>query len=230
VTLHTANVATYDNSPGFFTDLLYVLANPNLAFLLLSLGGLALVSEMFHPTFFAGVFGVIALIMAYFALGSLETNWAGAALVLFGIALLTAEVFVSGFGVLGIGGMIALALGGILLTGGNDPDMRVSRWLVFAMTAVAGAFLLGLVGALVRMRRQPVHVGSMVGARGIARSRLDPDGVVWVAGERWEAVSEDGSIELDDSIIVSAIDGLKLTVRRDPASIKLLPPAGAANA
>ena len=66
-----------------------------------SLGGLALVIEIFHPTFVAGIFGVIALILAYFALGSLPTNWAGVALIVLGFALLTAEVFVAGFGALG---------------------------------------------------------------------------------------------------------------------------------
>ncbi len=224
VTLHTTNAATFENDPTFFESLLYHIADPNIAFLLLSLGGLALVTEVFHPTFLAGIFGVISLILAYFSLGSLPTNWAGVALILFGFVLVGAEIFVSGFGVLGVGGAVSLVLGGLILMGGNDSP-EVSRWLVFGLSAVIVVFLVFFVGALVRLRRMPARSGneSLFGMKGTTRSRLDPKGLVMVRGERWEATAEDPPLEDGAEIIVIAAEGLLLRVKRDPASIKLLP-------
>jgi membrane-bound serine protease (ClpP class) len=228
VTLRTAGAETLDNDVNFFEALLNQIASPNIAFLLLSLGGLALVSEIFHPTLVAGIFGVIALALAYFSLGALPTNWAGVGLILFGFVLITAEIFVTGFGALGIGGVIALLVGGLILTGGGgDTGMQVSRWLVIGTTAAIGGFLLLFIGSIVRLRRMPAQSGreALIGAKGAARSRLDPQGVIWVAGERWDAIAEDPPIESDTPVIVLAKEGLTLRVKRDPASIKLLPPA-----
>jgi membrane-bound serine protease (ClpP class) len=228
-TLRTANAPITENDPNLFETLLNQIANPNVAFLLLSLGGLAIVSEIFHPTIFAGVFGVIALVLAYFSLGSLPTNWAGVALIAFGFVLITAEIFVAGFGVLGIGGVISLILGGLILTSSNETGLQVSRWLIFSMAAAIGAFLILFIGTIVRLRRMPSVTGkqSLIGAKGITRSRIDPRGTVWVAGEMWDATAEDGPIEDETPIIVTSATGLRLQVKRDPAFIKLLPPAPA---
>ena len=227
VTLRTAGAETIENGPNFFEKLLYQIANPNIAYLLLSLGGLALVSEIFHPTFVAGIFGIIALALAYFSLGALPTNWAGVGLILFGFALITAEIFVAGFGALGIGGVVALLLGGLILTSSNEAGLAVSRWLILGMTGMIAAFLLLFIGSIVRLRRMPAVSGreSLIGAKGVARTRLDPSGTVWVAGERWDATAEDPAIFEDTPIIVTGKDGLRLLVKRDPASVKLLPPA-----
>jgi membrane-bound serine protease (ClpP class) len=226
VTLRTAGVQTHANDTNFFEQMLDLLASPNIAFLLLSLGSLALVSEIFHPTFFAGIFGVIALILAYFSLGALPTNWAGVGLVVLGFALITAEIFVSGFGALGVGGVIALVFGGmIMMSSGGAPGFEVSRWLVISIAAVVALFLLGFVGMLVRLRRRPAVTGgeALIGAKGVVRSRLDPKGTVQVAGERWDATAEDPPIEEDAPVIVTQKTGLRLHVKRDPASIPLLP-------
>jgi membrane-bound serine protease (ClpP class) len=159
----------------------------------------------------------------------LPTNWAGVALILFGFVLLTAEVFVSGFGVLGIGGVVALILGGLILFGGSETGFQVSRWLIFGLAAAIGAFLVLFVGTLVRLRRMPARSGreSLIGRQGTARTRLDPRGVVWVGGETWDAVAdgEDAPIEEDTPVIVTETEGLRLHVKRDPASVKLLPAA-----
>jgi membrane-bound serine protease (ClpP class) len=229
VTLHTAGAGSVDNGPNFYEELLNVIATPDIAFLLLSLGGLALAIELFHPTFFGGIFGVIALALAFVSLGSLPTNWVGVALIVFGFVLIISEIFVSGFGALGIGGIIALILGGLILTGSSDSGYQVSRWLVIAIPVVFGAFLVLFVGALVRMRRMPAHSGreSLLGAKGKALTTLNPRGVVWVAGERWDATAEDPPLDDETPIIVTASEGLKLFVKRDPASIKLLPVAAA---
>jgi membrane-bound serine protease (ClpP class) len=227
VALRTADAPTHENDVNLFEALLDQIADPNIAFLLLSLGGLALVSEIFHPTFFAGIFGVIALALAYFSLGALPTNWAGVGLIAFGFALLTAEIFVAGFGALGVGGVLAILFGGLILTSSSESGLEVSRWLVFGLTAAIGAFLLVFVGSIVRLRRMPAQSGreALIGAQGTARTRLDPQGVISVMGERWDATAEDPPIQADEPVIVLSKKGLRLQVKRDPASIRLLPPA-----
>jgi membrane-bound serine protease (ClpP class) len=229
-TLHTEGVPTTDNGTNIFEDLLYIIADPNIAFLLLSLGGLALVAEIFAPHGVTGIFGAIALVLAFFALGSLPTNWAGVGLIVFGLALLVAEVFVAGFGVLGIGGIIAIAFGGLILTGSSETGFQVSRWVIAAFAVTAGVLVLGLGGMILKARRMPIHMGrpSFVGAKGTARTDLSPRGAVLVRGERWDAVTEDGSvIEAETPIIVTRSEGFLLYVKRDPAFVKLLPAAPA---
>ncbi|MPZ48660.1 MAG: nodulation protein NfeD [Dehalococcoidia bacterium] len=228
VTIRTAAAPIHEENTTILEQLLYVIADPNIAFLLLSLGGLALVIEIISPGFGIGIFGVIAIILAFFALGSLPTNWAGVALIVLGLTLLLAEVFVTGFGVFGVGGIAAMIFGGLILSGSNDtPEFQVSRWLVIGFGVIAGAFVLALARALMQMRRMPAHSGreSLIGAKGTTRSRLDPKGVVWVAGETWKATAEDPPIEEDAPVIITRTEGLRLRVKRDPASIKLLPAA-----
>jgi membrane-bound serine protease (ClpP class) len=223
-TLALADAPIHENGTTIFEELLYVIADPNIAFLLLSFGALAITFEIFHPSGITGIPGAIALVLAFYALGSLPTNWAGVALIAFGFALIVAEIFVSGFGILGIGGVIALAFGGLILTGSNETGFQVSRWLVISMAAIIGVLTLGFIGVLVRSRRMPSFSGreSLVGAKGVTKGRLDPKGAVLVIGERWEATAEDPPLPDDTPIVVTASQGFHLTVKRDPASILLL--------
>ena len=225
VTLHTANARVFDNGTNLFEELLYVIADPNIAFLLISLGGLALVFEVIHPSGLTGIFGAIALILAFFSLGSLPTNWAGVALIAFGFVLIGIEIIHPGFGAFGIGGIIALLLGGLILTGSSEAGFQVSRWLVFGLTAFIGVLTLGFLAILVKARRMPAFSGraTLIGAKGITRGRLAPDGPVLVAGERWDATAEDAPLNEGTAIVVTASEGFRLQVKRDPASIALLP-------
>ena len=224
VTLATANARVYEDGTNLFEELLYVIADPNIAFLLLSLGGLALVFEIIHPSGLTGIFGAIALILAFFSLGSLPTNWAGVALIAFGFLLIAVEVIHPGFGAFGIGGIIALLLGGLILTGSSDTGFQVSRWLVVGLTAVIGVLTLGFLAILVKSRRMPAFTGraSLIGAKGVTRGRLAPNGPVLVAGERWDARAEDPPLDEGTAIVVTASEGFRLQVKRDPASIPLL--------
>lgn len=225
MTLATEDAPVYENGTNIFEEILYVIADPNIAFLLITLGGLAIVAEIFSTNGVTGIFGAIALILAFFALGSLPTNWAGVGLIAFGFILIVAEIFVSGFGVLGIGGIIAIALGGLILTGSNEAGFQVSRWLVVLTTAIIGVLTLGFIGILLRsFRMRGVHTGreSMIGTKGKAQDRLSPDGHVLVQGERWDATAEDPPLDEGTPIVVTAMTGFHLHVKRDPASIPLL--------
>ncbi|TAK57435.1 MAG: nodulation protein NfeD [Dehalococcoidia bacterium] len=206
-----------NNNMTLVERFLLVLSDPNVAFMLLAIGGLGLLIEFLHPGVIApGVFGAIALILAFFALGTLPVNWAGVALVLLAFVLFAAEMYVSGFGALGVAGVISLVAGGLLLTSTGNPDFQVSRWLVAAMGAGFAVFFFTVVTAIIRMRRLPAHTGtqSMIGATAVARGDLDPRGFVFLHGERWRAVALDGPIASGARVEVTGVKGFTLTVRR----------------
>ena len=206
------------NDATFLERLLLVLSNPNIAYLLLTLGGLGLLIEFLHPGLIApGVFGAISLILAFFVLGTLPFNWAGVALILLAFVLFAAELYVSGFGALGIGGVIALIAGGLILFSGNDAGIRPSPFLVVGVGVVCLFFMLGVAATFMRMRRMPAPshgTQALVGRRATARSQLAPNGFVFLKGERWKAVAEDGPIERGEPVEITGAKGLTLFVRR----------------
>jgi len=217
VTLDILDAPVIYNNRTFIERFLAIIADPNIAFLLLSLGALALVFEFVVPGhIFPGVFGAIALLLAFFALGTLPVNWAGVALILLAFVLFALEAYIAGFGALGIGGVVSLILGGLILTSSSNPDFQVNRWLIVGMSVVIGAFFLTAVGALIRTRRAPAYMGqqSLVGRLAVARSPLSPEGIVFLEGARWRATAEDPPVAVGERVRVTAVQGLRLTVRK----------------
>lgn len=217
VTIRTAEAPVVHNERNFIEDLLDIIADPNIAFLLLSLGSLALFIEIINPGhIFPGVFGVIALLLGFFALSVLPFNWAGVALILFAFILFGLEIFVTSGGVLGVGGVVSLILGGLLLTSGNPPGFQISPWVVFTLAAVLGSVVLFVLLNIVRIRRMPAQVGveTVLGRSAVARSSLDPSGYVMLDGEYWSAESEDGTVQPGERVVVTEITGLKLKVKK----------------
>lgn len=217
VTLHTADAEVVFNDMNFIERFLDLIADPNIALLLLSLGTLAIFIEIVNPgVIFPGVFGVIALILGFFALSVLPFNWAGVALILFAFILFGLEIFVPSGGILGVGGVVALILGGLLLTSGNPPEFQVSRWLLIGIAAVMGAIVLFVLVNIMRIRMMPAQMGveSIVGREAVARSALNPEGFVFFDGERWSAQSEEGTIEEGERVVITEVHGLKLSVKK----------------
>jgi membrane-bound serine protease (ClpP class) len=142
-------------------------------------------------------------------------NWAGVFLIGLAFVLFVAEVAVSGFGALGIGGVISLILGGLLLTSTSNPQFQVSRWLVYGLAAVIAFFVFSIVTSIIRARRLPATVSTytLVGKRAVARTPLDPTGLVFVNGERWTATSTGGRVEQGETVEITGVEGIKLTVR-----------------
>ena len=224
------------------------ISNPNIAFLLLSLGSLGLVFEMLTPGAIGpGVAGIICLGLGFLALGNLPFNWAGVAFIILAVVLAALEIFISGFGALGIGAAVSLIVGGLLLFGDfgggkisppSFPDVSVNRWV---LVGVGGA-LLSVSGYLAfevimsRLRRGRGAAGStntggdgrsspghLVGQTGFVTSALRPRGVVALADETWSGVSNDGlTIPAGRRVRVVAVEGLLLTVEVDagPAAIE----------
>ena len=226
VTLETAGLTVRDVEMGFFDRLLSFIADPNIAFLLLSLGGLGLVVEMWSPgLIFPGVSGLIALVLAFMALGNLPGNWAGIALLLLAFVLAMTEASVDGFGVLGALGIVSFVLGGVLLFAhfGTPspvlPSLRVSLWVLVPVSAAMAAGVGGLTYSMVQSRREQHREGPeelpFIGAGGVVTAVLNPRGTVRVRGQMWGASAADGErIERGAGIVVVAEEGALLTVER----------------
>ena len=217
VTLQTADAEVVFNNMSFVERFLDVIADPNISLLLLSLGSLAIFIEIVNPgVIFPGVFGVIALILGFFSLSVLPFNWAGVALIIFAFVLFGLEIFVPSGGILGGGGVAALVLGGLLLTSGNPPEFQVSRWLLFGLAAAMGAIVIFVLVNIMRIRMMPAQVGieTFVGHEAVVRSTLDPQGFVFLDGERWTAESEEGTIQEGERVVITEVHGLRLKVRK----------------
>lgn len=215
-----ADAPRVENNMTLIERMLLVLSDPNIAFLLLGLGGLGLLLELLNPGLFVpGIVGVICLILAFFVLGTLPVNWAGVALIGLAFVLFAGEMFAPGLGALGLGGAVALIAGGLLLTTSDNPDFQVSRWLVFGFGIVTAAFFVMVIGAIAKTRNQPAPLGTeaMIGQGATARSAIDPDGYIFLRGERWKAHAEDGPISEGERVTVTGASGLTLMVRPDPA-------------
>lgn len=207
--------------PSFFLQVLQILSNPNLVFLLLLLGVAGVGLELFSPgALVPGVVGVISLVLALAGLTVLPFAWAGLALIGLGIALLALEILVPGIGALAVGGIVALTLGGFFLIGGDDPGQSISRPLVIAIAVAVGAAFVFAGRKVITARRNPVAIGGseMIGSRGeVARPIRDGEGQVRINGEIWGARAESGVVLESGAIEVVAVgEDLTLTVRAAP--------------
>lgn len=196
--------------------ILDALMDPNLSFLLLAIGALALYIEFNHPgAVVPGTVGVVFVLLAAFALNLLPTRFAALGLILGAFALFAAEAKFATHGVMTIGGIVLLTLGGLLLVDSPIPEMQVHL-----MTALAVSIPLGLITAFlmtiaVKARRNKVVTGAqgMVGETGVAQTPLSPQGKVFVRGELWDAVAPT-ELPVGQLVVVRKIDGLTLQVDR----------------
>jgi membrane-bound serine protease (ClpP class) len=197
---------------------LNILANPNVAYLLMMAGLLGLYVEFTHPgVFFPGVAGGICLLLGMAALQVLPINYSGLALIGLGLALLIAELFLPSFGILGVGGIVAFVLGSLLLFDTPESNLTVDRNIVYAAAATFGGFTLFVSYLVVRSQRRKPALGSegLVGEIGEVRHQIAPGsarGKIFVHGEYWNA-DADQAIEVGARVEVMRVDGMRLTVR-----------------
>jgi membrane-bound serine protease (ClpP class) len=201
---------------------LHAISDPTVAYLLLSLGGLALVYELANPgAILPGVVGGMALLLALYSLGTLPVNIAGVGLVLFALLLFLADLAVAGSGVLTVGGIVSFVLGSLLLATSPESQayLRVSVPAVVSMTVILGGFFGVVAGIVLRTQRRPAYVGqeALVGSTGLARTDITPDGTVMVNGELWQASTEDPASPIVSGmrVRVVGVDGLHLIVRTE---------------
>lgn len=222
VTLRTRGAPVRTIGMNFAENFLHVIVDPNIAYLLLSIGTLALTAEFYHPgAIFPGVTGAICLILAFVAFGSLPVNWGGVALIVLAVVLFIVDIKVAGF-MLSVGGAIAFVLGSLMLfspfasPSPTMPHLTVSWPLIILMTAsITSFFLFALSAGLLAQRAKAASgIESMVGATGTAVSDLDPWGTVQVKSELWSAVAEEGSIKKGERVRVVGAEGVRLKVTK----------------
>lgn len=213
-TVTTAGLDIKVIEPDWRNRLLSVITNPTVAYMLLMLGIYGLIFEGYNPgAIVPGVVGAISILLALYAFQILPVNYAGLALIVLGVILIIAEVFAPSFGVLGIGGVIALVSGSVILMDSDIPGYEISRNLIFSVAILSSAMIVGIVYFAIRARSQPIVSGheQMIGMTGVARGDIDTKGTVFVHGELWQAGSSQLIMD-GQPIRVTGISGLHLTV------------------
>ena len=192
-TLHTDGLIVEAIAPDWRNELLAIITNPNIAYILMLLGIYGLFFELANPGYvLPGVIGGISLLLALYALQVLPVNYAGLGLMLLGVALMVGELFVPSFGILGIGGVISFVLGSVLLFDRDSGHLAVSLPLISAVSILSAGFFLVVLRSLYASRRRPVVAGAeeLIGATGIIAADFDDNGIIHIHGEQWNARSK----------------------------------------
>ena len=188
--LATAGLEVTTVAPDWRTELLAVITNPNVAFILMLVGVYGLIFEFLSPGAVApGLLGGISLLVALYALNLLPINYAGAALVLLGVGLMVAEAHIGAFGVIGVGGVAAFVIGAIMMFPSGATGFALSLPVVAATAVMTAALFLLVLSMLLRSRRHPVVTGkeALIGADGETVAWEESEGRVRVRGEIWRA-------------------------------------------
>lgn len=221
IVLHTANARIERIGMPWTLELLNILIDPNLLYLLFLGGIVGIGYEIFHPgVILPGTLGGVSLILALFGFSIVSINLAGVVLMIFGVVLLGLEAWVSAHGLMGLSGVIAIAAGGLMLF--RTPGEGVSPFLVIGMSVVVGVLLAFVATKVVQARHRPVIAGggslTLVGRTAVVRTRLQPRGQVYLHGELWQAEAADGEdVDPGREVVVEGVEGLTLRVTPAPA-------------
>jgi len=217
--LHTENITLVTIVPDWRSELLAIITNPNIAYILMLIGIYGLIFEFSNPgAIVPGVVGGICLLLALFAFQVLPINYAGMALILLGLALMVAEAFAPSFGILGLGGVIAFVFGSIMLMDTEAPGFGISWALIGGLAATSSLLLSLVLGMAVRSRSRPVVSGQeqMLSSHGVVQTDFTATeggygGTVLVHSEHWQARCET-ALRKGEAIRVLTMDGLVLSV------------------
>jgi membrane-bound serine protease (ClpP class) len=219
VRLQTAGMPLKTYERTFKEQVMNYLADPNVVYLLLTIGIYALIAEFFTPGFGVGIGGAICLLLALLGLQVLPFNIAGLAFILFGVALMVIDLFTPTHLALTVGGVISLLIGSFMLfdfKGFEAPALGLSPVNIFVTVGTITAIFVFMVTKGLLIQRKPVATGKegMIGAVGTARDELNPTGMVFVMGEYWRATALDGPIKAGEAVRVERIENGKLIVRK----------------
>ncbi len=219
ITLRTKNASIESLKMSFVEKLLDIISDPNIAYILLLLGMYGIMFELYNPgAILPGIVGVISLILAFYSMHSLPINYAGLALIIFGVILFLLELKIVSHGLLAIGGVISLLLGSMMLirSGSSLEMVKISRSVIIAATVVSALFFLFIIGFGMKAQRLKVVTGveALIGDTGEVMDLLDPAGTVKVQGEIWNAESLSGMIGKGQKVRIKEMKNLKLYVEQ----------------
>ncbi|MGQ0665981.1 MAG: NfeD family protein [Nitrospiraceae bacterium] len=214
ITLSTEATTLREFPMGLRLELLKALSDPNIAYLLMTIGTIGILAELYNPgAILPGVVGAISLILAFYSLQSLPINYAGVLLLILGIIFFILEATVTSYGLLAIGGVVSMIFGSLMLIKSDAEFFQISWAVIVPVIVATAAVSLFLVGMGFHALRRSPQTGSegMIGAIGIAKTALRPDGKLAIHGELWDAVS-DAPAEPGTSAKVLRVEGLTLYV------------------
>lgn len=220
-TLETQNLAVERIEPDWRNELLAVITNPNIAYILMLLGIYGLFFELANPgNILPGVIGGISLLLALYALQVLPVNYAGLGLMILGVCFMVGELFMPSFGILGVGGVIAFVTGSVILFDREGGNIAVSLPLIIAVSLLTAGFFFIVIRSLFTATRRPVVTGAeeLIGATGRIISDFEGNGAMRIHGEQWQVRSGTPMREGDAARVVNR-EGLILQVepvREDP--------------
>ena len=216
VTLDTQGASINSVKMSLIEDFLYAIADPNIAYILLSLAMLGLMVEISNPgLIFPGVVGGICLLLAFYSLGMLPVNYAGVLLIVLAFGLFIGEVLTTTFGLFTAGGITSLIIGSLILFKGG-PLFQIDPWLIATVAILVGGLFAFILNQVIRAHRRQASTGreELIGKTAVVKVALEPEGTVFLKGERWTAVSETGRVEPEETVIITKVDGLKLYVTK----------------
>ncbi len=214
VTIDTANYDLSRDSMNRVEDFLQTISDPNIAFILLSLATIGLITEVTNPgLIFPGVVGGISMVLAFYSLGVLNAYWGGILLIILAMGLFVTEFFTTSFGLLTAGGIASMVTGALILFS-YSPGIEINRGLIAGVSIAVSAFAIFVIGAIIRSQRRTSATGTegMVNKIAIARTPLNPTGTVAVEGELWTAIAEGDQIQARDEVVITRVEELKLWV------------------
>ncbi|MBI3356486.1 MAG: nodulation protein NfeD [Nitrospirae bacterium] len=214
ITLTTEATTLREFPMGIRLELLKALSDPNIAYLLMTIGTIGILAELYNPgAILPGIVGAISLILAFYSLQSLPINYAGVLLLILGIVFFILEATVTSYGLLAIGGVVSMTFGSLMLIKSDAEFFQISWAVIVPVIITTAAVSLFIVGMGIRAMRRSPQTGreGMIGAIGIAKTALRPDGKVAIHGELWDAVS-DAPVEPGTSAKVLRVEGLTLYV------------------
>ena len=217
VTLQTSDYTTTNIAMNFVERFLLAISDSNIAYILLGLAMLGIFLELSNPgTIFPGVFGGICLFISLYALAMLSAQWSGILLIVLAAVLFVLEAFVTSGGILTAGGAAALIAGSLVLFGSHPAIFRINPWLIGIVVAIVTVFFAFLVTSIIRAHHRQPETGweGLINKIAVVKNTLDPQGLIFVRGEYWNATTDGEKIEEGEKVIVTKVDGLKLWVTK----------------
>lgn len=218
--LAMADAPIHEAAPDWRTEFLATITDPNLVLILGMIGIYGIILEFYNPgSLVPGTIGVICLLLAGYALQLLPVNYAGLALLAVGVGLMVAEVMAPSFGILGMGGVVAFVMGGIILFDTEVDAFQVGWPLLLVFALISAGFIIVTISIVLRIRRQQGSTGveQMVGRQGEALEEINTEDILRIGAEIWRANS-DQAIGKGDRISVTQVSGLLLHVKKENES------------